>query len=61
MMERLEVSMTCLAVSVLGMEVGRRTQAWMEEVEEDNWEMEVLLTLDKILLIALDPHHQYSL
>lgn len=43
------------------MEVGRRPQAWMEEVEEDNWEMEVLLTLDKILLIALDPHHQYSL
>ena len=33
----------------------------MEEVEEDNWEMEVLLTLGKILLIALDPHHQYSL
>ena len=61
MMERLEVSMTCLAVSVWGMEVGRRTQAWMEEVEEDNWKMVVLLILEQLLLIVLDPHHQYSL
>ena len=61
MMERLEVSMTCLAVSVLGMEVGRRTQAWMEEVEEDNWKMVVLLILEQLLLIVLYAYHQYSL
>ena len=61
MMERLEVSMTCLAVSVQGMEVSRRTQAWMEEVEEDNWKMVVLLILEQLLLIVLYAYHQYSL
>ena len=61
MMERLEVSMTCLAESVRGMEVGRRTQALMEEVEEDNWKMVVLLILEQLLLIVLYAYHQYSL
>ena len=50
MMERVGVNMTCLVVIIQEMEVGKRTEVWMEVEHSQKGGMAVLLILVLLLL-----------